>query len=99
MPLQKRVPKYGFKNPTRKEYVGVNLATLQRLAEEKGLDAIGPEELKANGVLSKKLPVKILGNGKLEKKVNVKAHRFSASAKAAIEAQGGSAEQLDSAAS
>ena len=94
MPLQKRVPKYGFKNPTRKETVGINLSTLERLASEKGIDTITPEQLKENGVLSKDLPVKILGNGDLQRKLSVKAHAFSASAKKAIEDQGGSAEKL-----
>jgi large subunit ribosomal protein L15 len=94
MPLQKRVPKYGFRNPTRKEQVGINLSTIEKLASDKGLDTITPEELKANGVLSKDLPVKILGNGELKQKVSVKAHGFSASARKAIEDQGGSAEKL-----
>lgn len=94
MPLQKRVPKYGFKNPTRKEHVGVNLSTLQRIAEKKGLDTITPDVLMENGVLGKKAPVKVLGNGELKKKVTVKAHGFSASARKAIEEQGGSAEKL-----
>lgn len=94
MPLQKRVPKFGFKNPNRKEKVGINLSTLQKLAEEKGTKQIDPEVLKEHGVLSKHLPIKILGNGELNQKLTVKAHGFSASAKQAIEAQGGSAEKL-----
>lgn len=96
MPLQKRIPKYGFKNPNRKEYVGINISTLQKLAETKKLDAITPEVLQENGVISKKLPVKILGNGELNKKLTVKAQAFSASAKKAIEDQGGSVEELGS---
>lgn len=94
MPLQKRVPKYGFKNPTRKEKVGINLSILQKLADEKGVSEITPELLANNGIVGKKMPVKILGNGELKTKLTVKAHGFSASAREAIEAQGGSAEKL-----
>lgn len=94
MPLQKRVPKFGFKNPTRKEKVGINLSTLQRLAEEKGVDTIDPDVLKENGVIAKNTPVKILGNGELKQKLTVKANGFSASAQKAIEDQGGQAEKL-----
>jgi large subunit ribosomal protein L15 len=94
MPLQKRVPKFGFKNPTRKERIGINLSTLQKLAEEKGVETISPEVLKEHGVVSKMMPVKILGNGELKQKVTVQAHGFSASAKKAIEDQGGRAENL-----
>ncbi len=94
MPLQKRVPKFGFKNPTRQERVGINLSSLQKLAEDQGLDNITPETLKEHGVISKQVRVKILGNGELKQKISVKAHAFSASAKKAIEDQGGNAEKL-----
>ncbi len=94
MPLQKRVPKYGFKNPNRKERLSINLSTVDKLASQKGVDKITPDLLKENGILSRKVEVKILGNGELNQKVDVQAHAFSASAKKAIEDQGGSAEKL-----
>lgn len=94
MPLQKRVPKFGFKNPTRKERVAINLSVLQRLADEKGVSEVTPEVLAEQGVVGNKMPVKVLGNGSLSKKLTVKAHGFSASAREAIEAQGGSVEKL-----
>lgn len=89
MPLQRRVPKFGFKNPFRVEYHGVNLDSLQALAESKKLTSIDLEVLVANGIASKNERVKILGRGELKSKLDVKAHAFSASAKAAIEAKGG----------
>lgn len=89
MPLQRRVPKFGFKNPFRVEYHGVNLDSLQALAESKKLSSIDLEALIANGIASKNERVKILGRGELKSKLDVKAHAFSASAKAAIEALGG----------
>ena len=90
MPLQRRVPKFGFKNPFRTEYHGINLDTLQKLAEEKKLSTIDVQVLVENGIASNKEKVKILGRGELKSKLDVKAHAFSASAKAAIEAAGGS---------
>lgn len=89
MPLQRRVPKAGFKNINHKEYYPVNLSTLQKLAEEKNLTKIGLAELKENGVVKGKKLVKILGNGELKAKVEVEANAFSESAKKAIEAAGG----------
>lgn len=94
MPLQRRVPKFGFKNINRKEYKGVNIGTLQELAENKKLKEITVEILIENGLVRKDSLVKILGNGELKIKLNVKAHAFSKSAVAAIEALEGTAEQI-----
>lgn len=89
MPLQKRVPKFGFKNPFRVEYHGINLDALEKLAGEKKLSTITPEVLVENGLASKKDLVKILGRGELKAKLEVKAHGFSKTAISAIEAAGG----------
>jgi len=89
MPLQRRVPKFGFKNPNRVEYKAVNLDTLQELVTNKGVSEITPELLADNGLASKKDLIKILGRGKLSAKVKVSAHKFSASALKAIEDAGG----------
>ena len=94
MPLQRRLPKFGFKNINRVEYKAINVSTLQALAEAKGVDAIDINVLKEAGFVSGRDLVKILGNGKLTSKLTVSAHAFSASAKEAIEAQGGSAVKL-----
>lgn len=91
MPLQRRLPKFGFKNMNRVEYKGINLDSIQQLAEKKKLSSIDIEALRANGLAGKNDLVKILGRGELKSKVDVKAHAFSATAKAAIEAKGGSA--------
>jgi large subunit ribosomal protein L15 len=92
MPLIQRLPKRGFKNPTRKEYTIVNLDTLNRFSD--GTE-VTPELLLAERVISKlNAGVKILGNGKLESKLTVKAHKFSDSAKQAIEAAGGKVEVI-----
>jgi large subunit ribosomal protein L15 len=89
MPLQRRVPKFGFKNINRVEYKGVNLDMLQRLADDKNLAVIDQQALMANGIVSKNDLIKILGRGELKAKLTVTAHAFSATAKAAIETQGG----------
>ena len=89
MPLQRRVPKSGFKNINHKEYFAVNLSTLQKLAERKGLTKIGILELQAAGLTNGKEWVKVLGQGELTLKVDVEAHAFSEAAKKAIEAVGG----------
>ncbi len=94
MPLQRRVPKFGFKNINRKEYKGVNVSTLQEIAESRKLTEITIETLIDAGQVRKNSLVKILGNGELKSKLTVKAHAFSKSAVEAIEAQGGSAEQI-----
>lgn len=89
MPLQRRVPKFGFQNINRIEYKAINLAVLQQLAQAKQLEKIGIDELREAGFISKKQLVKILAKGELLAKLTVEAHAFSAAAKAAIEAQGG----------
>jgi large subunit ribosomal protein L15 len=94
MPLQRRVPKFGFKNINRVEYRSVNLDVLQKLADEKKLSAIDFDTLISNGFASKNDLIKILGRGELKSKLEVKAHAFSASAKSAIEAKGGQAIKL-----
>ncbi len=94
MPLQRRVPKFGFKNINRVEYKAINLSTLQTLAETKNLSKIGVEELVAAGFISSTQLVKILGNGELTVKLEVEAHAFSKSANAAILAVGGTATKL-----
>jgi large subunit ribosomal protein L15 len=91
MPLQRRVPKFGFTNINRREYKGINISTLQSLAETRSLKVIDVEILLEHGLIAKKDLVKILGNGKLTSKLDVKAHAFSKSAKAAIEALQGTA--------
>ena len=94
MPLQRRVPKFGFTNINRVEYKGINISTLQVLAEKKKLTKIDVSTLIEAGLISKSDKVKILGDGELKTKLNVKAHAFSKSAKAAIEALEGTAEQI-----
>lgn len=89
MPLQRRLPKFGFKNPFRKEYKAVNLSTLEDFAEKTGTTSIDVQTLVKAGLVSKNSLVKILGNGSLTKKLDVKAHAFSSKAKEAIEAQQG----------
>lgn len=94
MPIQRRLPKFGFKNINRVEYAPINLSTLQALADSKQLSVISVEELKAAGLVSGKAPIKILGNGTLSAKLEVKANAFSKSAEAAIVAAGGSVVKL-----
>ena len=94
MPLQRRVPKFGFKNINRKEYKGINISTLQALAEKKKLKEISVDTMIEAGLIQKNTLVKILGNGELKTKLNVKAHAFSKSAAAAIEALGGTVETI-----
>ncbi len=93
MPLTQRVPKLrGFNNPFRVEYQAINLDTIS----EAGLAEVSPETLYANGLISKGALVKVLGRGTLDKAVTVRAHAYSASAKTAIEAAGGTAVELPS---
>ena len=95
MPLQRRVPKFGFTNINRKEYVGVNLHKLQELVDNKKVtDTITLDVLIENRLARKNDLVKILGNGELTAKLNVTVHKFTATAKAAIEKAGGSAESV-----
>jgi len=91
MPLQRRVPKFGFKNVNRKEFKGINISTLQSLAEQHNIEKIDFEVLVMAGLVSKNAMVKILGNGTLERKLEVHAHAFSKSAVEAIEAKKGTA--------
>jgi large subunit ribosomal protein L15 len=95
MPVQRRMPKFGFKNPFRVEYVAVNIDQLQTLAEEKGIKTFTPETFLESGMISSlKYRVKVLGRGEIRTSIVVTANRFSASAKAAIEAAGGSAHEI-----
>ena len=95
MPLQRRVPKFGFTNINRVEYQGINLDTLQELVDEKKIkDTVDFETLVSLGKAGKNDLVKILGRGELKSKLTVTAHKFTATAKAAIEAAGGEAVTL-----
>ncbi len=93
MPIQRRLPKFGFKNINRVAYTPINLGALQLLAD-KGLEVVGREELISAGLLSKNDLVKVLGNGELTAKLEVKANAFSKSAQEAIEKAGGSIVKL-----
>lgn len=94
MPLQRRLPKFGFKPLNRVEYKAINLETLQELAETKQLTQITPEVLNEAGLVSRKHLVKILGRGSLSAKLEVSAHAFSKSAEEAITKVGGTAVKL-----
>ncbi|NOR86673.1 MAG: 50S ribosomal protein L15 [Bacteroidales bacterium] len=94
MPLFRRVPKFGFRNINRKEFHGVNVETLQQLADDKNLNVITVEVIVENGLAQKNDRVKILGNGELKAKLEVTAHAFSKTAIQSIEAQGGTATAL-----
>lgn len=94
MPIQRRLPKFGFKNVNRVEFKAINLETLQLLAESKKLTKIGLVELREAGFISKTALVKILGNGVLTVKIDVEANAFSKSAEEAIVAAGGTIVKL-----
>jgi large subunit ribosomal protein L15 len=94
MPLQRRIPKYGFTNLNRKEYKGINISTLQYLAENKKVTTIDAQTLIDAGLVQKSDLIKILGNGELKTKLTVKAHAFSKKAQEAIEALQGTAEKI-----
>jgi large subunit ribosomal protein L15 len=94
MPLQRRVPKFGFKSPNRIETKPVNLEALQQLAEKTNATSIDINLLIENGIVGKNDIVKILGRGELKTKIDVTAHAFSASAVAAIEKLGGQITKL-----
>lgn len=94
MPLQRRLPKFGFKNINRKEFKGINISTLQLLADKKNLTVIDIDTLIDAGLAKKNDKVKILGNGSLTAKLEVRAHAFSNSAVQAIEAQQGTVVKL-----
>jgi len=94
MPLQRRVPKFGFKNINRVEYKAINLDIIQSLIERKNVTEINPEILQENGLVSRNELVKVLGRGELKSKINVTAHKFSSTAKEAIEGQGGNCNEI-----
>ena len=95
MPLQRRVPKFGFKNINRKDYQGINLDTLQALVDEKKIkDSLGFDNIVELRLARKTELVKILGRGELKAAIKVSAHKFTTTAKAAIEAAGGEAIEL-----
>ncbi len=94
MPLQRRVPKFGFKNINRVEYKAINLDIIQSLIDRKKVKEINPEILQENGLVSRNELVKILGRGELKTKIDVTAHKFSSTAKAAIEQQGGNCNEI-----
>ena len=91
MSLVRRVPKWGFTNFNRKEFKGINLEVLQRIADKDGITVISPEVLVKSGFTSKNDKIKILGRGELKTKMEITAHAFSATAKKTIEELGGTA--------
>ena len=95
MPLQRRVPKFGFKNINRVEYKGINLDTLQIIIEKTKAKSIDPSIIIENGLANKKDLIKILGRGELKFKVNISAHSFSVKAKSIIEDLGGEAKIIE----
>ena len=90
MPIQRRLPKFGFNNPNRVEYKAINLSSLQALSEKTGLTVITVDTMIENGLIAKKDLVKVLGKGELTVKLDVTANAFSKSAVAKIEAAQGS---------
>jgi large subunit ribosomal protein L15 len=94
MPLQRRIPKFGFRNINRKEYKAINVSVLQYLADKKGVNSISIDTLVDAGLISKSALVKILGNGALTAKLSVKAHSFSKKAREIIEGAGGTTEVI-----
>ena len=94
MPLQRRLPKFGFKNINRVAYKAVNLSTLQQLAEDKSLTKIGLDELVHAGIISSSKLYKILAKGELKVKLDVEAHAFSKTAETVITAAGGTTKKL-----
>lgn len=95
MPIQRRLPKWGFNNPTRVEYKAVNLSSLQALSESLGSSVITVEDIKAAGLAGTKELVKVLGEGELTAKLEISANGFSKSAIAKIEAAGGKATKIE----
>lgn len=95
MPLQRRLPKWGFKNINRKEYKAINLGLIADLAQAKNLTNIGLEDLRAAGFIRRNQLVKILANGAVTTALTIEAHAFSAAAQAAIEAAGGSVSKIE----
>ena len=95
MPLQRRAPKWGFKNPTRVEFKAINVSDIEALAAASGLKELGIAEIVSAGLASKNDLVKVLGNGEIKAAVNVTAHAFSKSAIEKIEAAGGKAAVIE----
>ena len=95
MPIQRRLPKFGFKNPTRVEYKAINVADIEALAAAAGLQELGIAEIVSSGLAGKNDLVKVLGNGEIKTAVTVTAHAFSKSAIAKIEAAGGKATVIE----
>src|SRR5690606_13882739 len=91
MPLQRRVPKFGFNNPNRHSYKGINLDIIEQVAAKSNVSVIDLDVLNSNGLASKRDRIKILGRGELKSKLEIKAHAFSSSASKAIENAGGKA--------
>ena len=89
MPIQRRLPKFGFKNRNRVEYKGINIGMIQILADKLKVETINVDMMRENGLASKNDLIKILGYGEFSKKLEVSAHKFSKSAIAAIESNGG----------
>ena len=94
MPLQRRLPKFGFKNINRIEYRGINLDAIQKLVESAKISEVTPEILIKNGLAGKNDRIKILGRGEIKTKLDFKVHAFTASAKKAIEGKGGTATEV-----
>ncbi len=97
MPLQRRVPKFGFKNINRVEYRGINLDVIQGLIDNNKVNTIDLDFLISKGLAHKNDKVKVLGRGELKSKIEIKVHAFSSTAKSAIEAQGGAAVSVEKA--
>ena len=95
MPIQRRLPKFGFKNPTRVEYKAVNVSSIQALSEKLGIKEFDADTFIAAGFSSKGELVKVLGNGEITAALDIKAHAFSKSAIAKIEAAGGKATVIE----
>ena len=95
MPIQRRLPKFGFKNPTRVEYKAINLSAIQAIADEFKLAEIGVEDIRKAGYATKNELVKVLGNGEITAAVTVSADAFSKSAISKIEAAGGKANVIE----
>ncbi len=94
MPIYRRVPKFGFKNINRKEYQGINLDTIQKMVDDKGINIFTVEVFIEHGLAHKNDLIKILGRGELKAKVEITAHAFTATATSAIEAAGGTTTKL-----
>jgi large subunit ribosomal protein L15 len=94
MPLQRRLPKFGFKNINRVEYKGINLDVIQKMSTKDQSGVLNPDFFIKHGLANKNQKIKILGRGTLESALTIQAHAFTATAKTAIESKGGKAEQI-----